>query len=126
MTNKELVRKQDLCATLNMNFDEADELFSSETLSNMKMAQMGWGIVITVTLVWGGITAVSALITVGVVIHQTYFNDDAGTTGPGAVLRIDSDGVGWYGSQRLGYLEIRVDSAGVTHGSFSTATPPPV
>ncbi len=43
MTNKELARKKELCSTLDLNFDEANELFSSETLDNMKMSQISGG-----------------------------------------------------------------------------------
>ncbi len=43
MTNKELSRKKELCSTLDMSFDEANELFSSETLNNMTMAQISGG-----------------------------------------------------------------------------------
>lgn len=40
-----MARRQELCQTLNMNFDEADELFSTETLSSMTMAKVNGGII---------------------------------------------------------------------------------
>ncbi len=43
MKKKELVNRKELCATLDFSFDEANELFSSETLSNMTMAQISGG-----------------------------------------------------------------------------------
>ena len=74
MKNNELAQKQDLCAFLNMNFDEANELFSSETLSNMKMAQINGG---------GPLTIISIIVTcvsIGVTIYQIKYADGSGVT----------------------------------------------
>ncbi len=55
MTAIELARKQDLCANLNMKFDEANELFGSETLKTMTMAQVnGGGDVVKWIIKYGG------------------------------------------------------------------------
>lgn len=43
MNTKDIEKREELCRLLNMNFDEADELFSDETMQSMQMAQMNGG-----------------------------------------------------------------------------------
>lgn len=43
MNTKDIEKREELCRLLNMNFDEADELFSDETMQSMQMAQVNGG-----------------------------------------------------------------------------------
>lgn len=43
MKDHEIVKKQDLCEKLNMSFEEANELFGTETLQSIQMAQVNGG-----------------------------------------------------------------------------------
>lgn len=67
MNTIDLVRKQDLCEQLNMRFDEASQLFESETLKTMTMAQVNGGNPVAVRII---IEVLGALITVGSIIYD--------------------------------------------------------
>ena len=46
MNANELKRNENLCNKLDMNFDEANELFGNETLSNMQMVRVNGGLIV--------------------------------------------------------------------------------
>lgn len=67
-----------LCDNLNMNFDEATELFSPESLESMQIAKINGGVPIPVL---GIITTIAAIFTIaaGTIAVIEYFS---GTEGP--------------------------------------------
>lgn len=50
MKTNEITKREELCELLNMNFDEAGELFSDETMHSMQMAKVNGGEPITLTV----------------------------------------------------------------------------
>lgn len=60
MKTTDLSKKQALCEELNMNLDEANELFETETLESMQMAQINGGTWPGWKAVWDFITSVSS------------------------------------------------------------------
>ena len=52
MNENELKRNENLCNKLDMNFEEANELFGKDTLSNMQMVRVNGGsVVVAVALI---------------------------------------------------------------------------
>jgi hypothetical protein len=46
MKNRSIIKREELCNSLNMNFDEASELFSRETMQSMQMVRVNGGLVL--------------------------------------------------------------------------------
>ena len=123
MKNNKLAQKQDLCAFLNMNFDEANELFSSETLSNMKMAQINGGFVISGTT-FAVISISIGLTTVGLTVYELFFSDGTSVTEQGSIqmkgedlIYMNGDTLKYYSSEKLenGYTKYQIIVAPVNN-----------
>lgn len=62
-------RKVAMCSQLNMNFDEANELFGEESLESMQMARVNGGVLDPVSIVTI-IGTIASLVGVGYTIYQ--------------------------------------------------------
>jgi hypothetical protein len=102
-----ITKKLQLCKAVNMEFDEANELFSSETLENMQMAKINGGEALTVMAVILLIGSVVTTIAAGLEIYNAIY----GTTPNPNKLKVTVSGVG----------EVEIP-AGVTADSIRIAT----
>jgi len=86
-----LKRNEDLCYRLGMDFDEANELFGSETLSSMQMVQVNgafdWGTAVKY--------AVKAILAIGTVykLVKEFFGSEAPSQG--SEVLVDQSGKGF-------------------------------
>lgn len=79
-------RKIAMCNQLNMNFDEANELFGEESLESMQMARVNGGVVLTTVAAVIGIIAGLTTIAAGATALYNWYID---TDGPTAGTSID-------------------------------------
>ena len=126
-----LKRNEDLCYKLGMNFDEANELFGSETLSGMQMVQVNGGID------WGkiGTYVMNAIDFIASCITITSCSGPSTSVAPSTQIEVNGDG---NGSIKInGYGVISIDSMITTvkvgndtiitnkaYGITSSPTPP--
>lgn len=112
MNTQELARKKELCQMLNMNFEEANKLFSNESLSNMTKAQINGGNPIVVGIIIG--------VAAGVVTHYVIkWLDGTYTTGEKSNVTFDDKGLNINGRT---CTEYKVDTVG-NHVTYSLTFP---
>lgn len=85
-TTKEIA----LCENLSLNFDEATELFSSESLESMQLAKVNGGVAFLAVL--GAVAAVAGIAAATITVIQ-YFSATDGPTQKGTGIEIETDGV---------------------------------
>ena len=81
MNANELKRNENLCNQLDMNFEEANELFGKDTLSSMQMVRVNGG-VLPIALGWGAfkvVCAVVGLVAGAITIYQCATSTNAPT-----------------------------------------------